>query len=76
MTIKYHIVKRGDLPTPICKKYGISLSQLVQLNHLKKNRYGNYLIYVGQKLIIYGKSTSHSKTGKNGKKPNSNPPKI
>lgn len=76
MATKYHIVKRGDLPTPICKKYGISLSQLVKLNHLKKNRYGNYLIYVGQKLIISGKSTSPSKPGKPGKKPNSNAPKI
>ena len=79
MATKYHIVKRGDLPTPICKKYGISLSQLVKLNHLKKNRYGNYLIYVGQKLIISGKSTSPSKPGsskKPSKKPNSNAPKI
>lgn len=48
MATKYHIVKKGDLPSPICKKYGISLSQLVKLNNLKKNRYGNYLIYVGQ----------------------------
>src|SRR5574344_1882512 len=80
MATKYHIVKKGDLPTPICKKYGISLSQLVKLNHLKKNRYGNYLIYVGQKLIISGKSApSTSKPGsskKPSKKPNSNAPKI
>ena len=76
MATTYHIVKKGDLPTPICNKYGISLSQLVKLNHLKKNRYGNYLIYVGQKLIISGKSTSPSKPGKPGKKPNSNAPKI
>lgn len=72
MATKYHIVKKGDLPSPICKKYGISLSQLVKLNHLKKNRYGNYLIYVGQKLIISGKTTtSHSTPGKK-----SNCPKI
>ena len=78
MATKYHIVKRGELPSAICKKYGISLSQLVKLNHLRKNSRGNYLIYVGQKLIISGKTTtSHSKPG--GKKPSSkksNCPKI
>lgn len=73
MATKYHIVKKGDLPSPICKKYGISLSQLVKLNHLKKNRYGNYLIYVGQKLIISGKTTTSHSTP--DKKP-SNCPKI
>lgn len=76
MATTYHVVKKGELPSGICKKYGISLSQLVKLNNLKKNRYGNYLIYVGQKLIISGKSTSPSKPGKPGKKPNSNAPKI
>lgn len=77
MATKYHIVKKGDLPSPICKKYGISLSQLVKLNHLKKNRYGNYLIYVGQKLIISGKTTTSNSTP--DKKPSStksNCPKI
>jgi hypothetical protein len=77
MATKYHIVKKGDLPSPICKKYGISLSQLVKLNHLKKNRYGNYLIYVGQKLIISGKTTtSHSTPGKKPSTTKSNCPKI
>ena len=77
MATKYHIVKKGDLPSPICKKYGISLSQLVKLNHLKKNRYGNYLIYVGQKLIISGKTTtSHSTPGKKPSTKKSNCPKI
>ena len=78
MATKYHIVKRGELPSAICKKYGIKLDQLVKLNHLRKNSRGNYLIYVGQKLIISGKTTtSHSKPG--GKKPSSkksNCPKI
>ena len=77
MATKYHIVKKGDLPSAICKKYGISLSQLVKLNHLKKNRYGNYLIYVGQKLIISGKTTtSHSTPGKKPSTKKSNCPKI
>lgn len=77
MTTKYHIVKKGDLPSPICKKYGISLSQLVKLNNLKKNRYGNYLIYVGQKLIISGKTTtSHSTPDKKPSTKKSNCPKI
>lgn len=73
MATKYHIVKKGDLPSPICKKYGISLSQLVKLNNLKKNRYGNYLIYVGQKLIISGKTTTPNKKPSSTK---SNCPKI
>ena len=37
MATKYHVVKKGELPSGICKKYGISLSQLVKLNNLKKN---------------------------------------
>lgn len=77
MATKYHIVKKGDLPSAICKKYGISLSQLVKLNNLKKNRYGNYLIYVGQKLIISGKTTtSHSTPDKKPSTKKSNCPKI
>lgn len=77
MATKYHIVKKGDLPSPICKKYGISLSQLVKLNNLKKNSYGNYLIYVGQKLIISGKTTtSHSTPDKKPSTKESNCPKI
>lgn len=77
MATKYHIVKKGELPSSICKKYGISLSQLVKLNHLKKNRYGNYLIYVGQKLIISGKTTtSHSTPDKKPSTKKSNCPKI
>lgn len=73
MATKYHIVKKGDLPSPICKKYGISLSQLVKLNHLKKNSRGNYLIYIGQKLIISGKTTTPNKKPSSTK---SNCPKI
>lgn len=77
MATKYHIVKKGDLPSAICKKYGISLSQLVKLNNLRKNSRGNYLIYVGQKLIISGKTTtSHSTPGKKPSSKKSNCPKI
>lgn len=73
MATKYHTVKKGDLPSAICKKYGISLSQLVKLNHLKKNSRGNYLIYIGQKLIISGKTTTPNKKPSSTK---SNCPKI
>lgn len=77
MATKYHIVKKGDLPSAICKKYGISLSQLVKLNNLRKNSRGNYLIYVGQKLIISGKTTtSHSTPNKETSTKKSNCPKI
>ena len=77
MATKYHVVKKGELPSSICKKYGISLSQLVKLNHLRKNSRGNYLIYVGQKLIISGKTTtSHSTPGKKPSSKKSNCPKI
>ena len=77
MATKYHVVKKGDLPSAICKKYGISLSQLVKLNNLRKNSRGNYLIYVGQKLIISGKTTtSHSTPGKKPSSKKSNCPKI
>lgn len=77
MATKYHIVKKGDLPSAICKKYGISLSQLVKLNNLRKNSRGNYLIYVGQKLTISGKTTtSHSTPGKKPSTKKSNCPKI
>ena len=77
MATKYHIVKRGELPSAICKKYGITLNQLVKLNHLRKNSRGNYLIYVGQKLIISGKTTtSHSTPGKKPSSKKSNCPKI
>lgn len=77
MATKYHIVKKGELPSSICKKYGISLSQLVKLNHLRKNSRGNYLIYVGQKLIISGKTTtSHSTPDKKPSSKKSNCPKI
>lgn len=77
MATKYHIVKKGDLPSAICKKYGISLSQLVKLNNLRKNSRGNYLIYIGQKLIISGKTTtSHSTPGKKPSSKKSNCPKI
>lgn len=77
MATKYHVVKKGDLPSAICKKYGISLSQLVKLNNLKKNSLGNYLIYVGQKLTISGKTTtSHSTPNKETSTKKSNCPKI
>ena len=47
-----YTVKKGDTLTPIAKKYGVTVEQIVKLNKLKKNSRGNYLIYVGQQLII------------------------
>ena len=73
MATKYHIVKKGELPSSICKQYGIKLSQLASLNHLRKNSRGYYLIYVGQKLIISGKTTTSTKKPTSTK---SNCPKI
>lgn len=61
-----YTVKKGDLLTPIAKQYGVTVEQIVKLNNLKKNRYGNYLIYVGQQLIISGDTTSAGSSGSSG----------
>ncbi len=43
-----HKVKRGESLSLIAKKYGVTVSQLMRLNHLRNaNR-----IYVGQRLVI------------------------
>lgn len=61
-----YTVKKGDTLTPIAKKYGVTVEQIVKLNKLKKNRRGNYLIYVGQQLIISGATTSAGSSGSTG----------
>jgi peptidoglycan DL-endopeptidase LytE len=47
---EYHVVKKGDTPARIAKKYNLSVRELQQLNHLASNR-----LKVGRKLIV-GKS--------------------
>lgn len=44
----YHIVKRGDTAFSIAKKYGISLSQLKELNHLPSS----LVVNIGEKLRV------------------------
>ena len=61
-----YTVKKGDILIPIAKKYGVTVEQIVKLNNLKKNSRGNYLIYVGQKLIISGSTTSAGSSGSTG----------
>lgn len=46
-TKKYHKVKKGDTLFSISKKYDISVSDLKDLNHLRKNE-----ISIGQKLRV------------------------
>ena len=61
-----YTVKKGDILIPIAKKYGVTVEQIVKINNLKKNSRGNYLIYVGQKLIISGSTTSAGSSGSTG----------
>ena len=61
-----YTVKKGDTLTPIAKKYGVTVEQIVKLNKLKKNSRGNYLRYVGQQLIISGATTSAGASGSTG----------
>lgn len=57
-TVTY-TVKRGDTLGSIAKKYNKSVSSIAKLNHIRNVN----LIYVGQKLIISGKSSSSSSGG-------------
>jgi len=52
----FHIVKRGDNLSKIAKKYHTTVRKIKLLNNLKSN-----LIRPGQKLRLYGKTTSQSK---------------
>ena len=51
-TVNY-VVKRGDTLGQIGKAYGVSVAQLKQMNNLKSD-----MIYVGQKLVLSGKSAT------------------
>lgn len=44
-----HIVKSGDNPYTIAKKYNVSLDDFLKWNNLKKNS----VLHIGQKLIIH-----------------------
>jgi murein DD-endopeptidase MepM/ murein hydrolase activator NlpD len=45
---KYHVVKKGELLYQIAERYGLSVKQISELNHLGKRKN----LYLGQKLRI------------------------
>lgn len=67
-TVTY-TVKRGDTLGAIAKKYNTTVSNIAKLNNIKNVN----LIYVGQKLVISGKTTT---TTSKPSTTNSNAPKI
>lgn len=44
----YHIVKKGDTLYGISRKYGISLKQILQLNHIEETS----ILHIGQKIKL------------------------
>lgn len=50
-----YTVRRGDTLSKIARRYGMSVSQLKQLNGLRSDR-----VYVGQKLKVKGRSSKSS----------------
>ena len=44
---KYHKIKKGDTLFSVSKKYNLSVDELKDLNHLRKNK-----IAIGQKLRV------------------------
>ena len=71
-TVTY-IVKWGDTLGEIAAKYGTTVSNIAKLNNIRNVN----LIYVGQKLIISGKTTSTGSSGSsNITKPPTNCPII
>ena len=73
MATVYYTVKKGDTLGGIASKYDTTVSKLASLNNIKNVN----LIYVGQKLIISGKSSSSNSgsSSSSSKKP-SNTVKI
>ena len=55
-SMAYHKVRRGESLGLIAKKYGVSTSKLASWNNLGRKR----TIYPGQKLKVYGASSSAS----------------
>jgi len=64
MATTYYTVKKGDTLGKIASKYNTTVKKLASLNNIKNTN----LIYVGQKLIISGKSSSSSSSGSSGGK--------
>jgi len=60
---EYHVVKKGETPAKIAKKYGLSVRELKQLNHMTSNK-----LKAGRKLIV-GKASDEE-----GKAPESDKP--
>jgi membrane-bound lytic murein transglycosylase D len=54
-----HVVKKGESLGSIAKKYHVSVSNIRQWNHLKKDT-----IHVGQKLVIYRSGAPMAQAGK------------
>ena len=56
VTTKYFIykVKRGDSLKSLAKRFGTTISEIKRLNHLKRD-----IIYIGQRLKIPYKASSH-----------------
>ena len=63
MATTYYTVKKGDTLSAIAKKYNTTVNNLAKLNNIKNVN----LIYVGQKLIISGKSSSDKDSDSNDK---------
>ena len=73
MATTYYTVKRGDTLGAIAKKYNTTVNNLAKLNNIKNVN----LIYVGQKLIISGKSSSSSSSSSSkSSKSSSKTPKV
>lgn len=78
MATTYHTVKKGETLGIIASKYKTTVSNLAKLNNIKNVN----LIYVGQKLVISGKSSSSSTSSgssgssKSSSKTSSNKAKI
>ncbi|MEJ5166867.1 MAG: LysM peptidoglycan-binding domain-containing protein [Thermoanaerobaculia bacterium] len=56
----YHIVKKGENPFSIAKKYGVPLEKLLEINGLSKRS----LIHPGQKLKVPGGYVAETKSYK------------
>lgn len=58
---EYHVVKKGDTPSKIAKKYGLSVRELKDINNLTSNK-----LKIGRSLIVSKPSSSGEKSGGDG----------